>query len=237
MRSYADNNYPANHKPDWKIIAGLWPYLAEYRGRVILALSLLIMAKIATVSTPIALKYIVDYLDQNRGADMLLWMPLMLVLAEAASAMLAETGPDVWVHAPTPMVAVLAAMVASPGNEQMDWSAPASATVGCGVMLTLRSADVGSQGGLVMVQRSTTGPAPPVCVKVALGLLTEEKVPVPPLITDHAPEPATGVLAPNAAEVAPSQMVCGPPTLASGYTFTVVLAEAEQASRFVAVTV
>ena len=81
MRPYADNDYPANHKPDWKIIAGLWPYLAEYRGRVILAVSMLIMAKVAIVTTPIALKYIVDYLDQNRGADMVLWIPLMLVLA------------------------------------------------------------------------------------------------------------------------------------------------------------
>ncbi|EAZ97995.1 ABCB family ABC transporter ATP-binding protein/permease [Marinobacter sp. ELB17] len=84
MRPYADNDYPANHKPDWKIIAGLWPYLAEYRGRVILAVSMLIMAKVAIVTTPIALKYIVDYLDQNRGADMMLWIPLMLVLAYGA---------------------------------------------------------------------------------------------------------------------------------------------------------
>lgn len=84
MRPYADNDYPANHKPDWKIIAGLWPYLAEYRGRVILAVSMLIMAKVAIVTTPIALKYIVDYLDQNRGADMVLWIPLMLVLAYGA---------------------------------------------------------------------------------------------------------------------------------------------------------
>ena len=84
MRPYADNDYPANHKPDWKIIAGLWPYLAEYRGRVILAVSMLIMAKVAIVTTPIALKYMVDYLDQNRDADVVLWIPLMLVLAYGA---------------------------------------------------------------------------------------------------------------------------------------------------------
>lgn len=84
MRPYADNDYPTKHKPDWKIIAGLWPYLAEYRGRVMIAVSMLIMAKVAIVTTPIALKYIVDYLDQNRGADMALWIPLMLVLAYGA---------------------------------------------------------------------------------------------------------------------------------------------------------
>ena len=81
MRAYADNDYPADHKPDWKVIAGLWPYLAEFRGRVVLALSFLVLAKLATVATPVALKYIVDYLDQNRGADMLLWIPIILVVA------------------------------------------------------------------------------------------------------------------------------------------------------------
>ncbi|WP_412536795.1 ABCB family ABC transporter ATP-binding protein/permease [Marinobacter sp. MIT932201] len=81
MRAYADNDYPADHKPDWKTISGLWPYLAEFRGRVVLSLALLVLAKLATVATPIALKYIVDYLDQNRGADMLLWIPVILVVA------------------------------------------------------------------------------------------------------------------------------------------------------------
>ena len=84
MRSSADNNYPAQHKPNWKIISGLWPYLTEFRGRVILALAMLILAKVATVATPIALKYIIDYLDQSRGVDMLLWVPLLLVLAYGA---------------------------------------------------------------------------------------------------------------------------------------------------------
>jgi len=84
VRAYADTDYSANHKPDWKIIAGLWPYLTEFRGRVILALSMLILAKLATVATPIALKYIVDYLDQNRGVDMLLWVPVLLVLLYGA---------------------------------------------------------------------------------------------------------------------------------------------------------
>ena len=45
---------------------------------------MLILAKVATVSTPIALKYIIDYLDNSRGVDMLLWIPLMLVVAYGA---------------------------------------------------------------------------------------------------------------------------------------------------------
>ena len=84
MRPSTDNNYPEQHKPNWRIIAGLWPYLTEFRGRVVLALGMLILAKVATVSTPIALKYIIDYLDNSRGVDMLLWIPLMLVVAYGA---------------------------------------------------------------------------------------------------------------------------------------------------------
>lgn len=81
MRAYADNDYPADHKPDWKVIGGLWPYLAEFRGRVVLALGFLIFSKLATVATPVALKYIVDYLDENQGGEVLLWIPVFLVVA------------------------------------------------------------------------------------------------------------------------------------------------------------
>lgn len=81
MRAYADNDYPADHKPDWKVISGLWPYLAEFRGRVVLALVFLIISKLATVATPVALKYIVDYLDESRGGEILLWIPVLLVVA------------------------------------------------------------------------------------------------------------------------------------------------------------
>lgn len=81
MRAYADSDYPANHKPDWKVIAGLWPYLAEFRGRVALSVAFLILAKLATVATPVALKYIVDYLDQGREGELLLWIPVGLVVA------------------------------------------------------------------------------------------------------------------------------------------------------------
>lgn len=84
MRAYADSDYPANHKPDWKVIAGLWPYLAEFRGRVALSVAFLILAKLATVATPVALKYIVDYLDQGREGELLLWIPVVLVVAYGA---------------------------------------------------------------------------------------------------------------------------------------------------------
>lgn len=81
VRAYADSDYPQHHKPDWKVIAGLWPYLAEFRGRVALSIAFLILAKLATVATPVALKYIVDYLDQGREGELLLWIPVVLVVA------------------------------------------------------------------------------------------------------------------------------------------------------------
>lgn len=84
MRHFSDNTYPTQHKPNWKIIAGLWPYLTEFRGRVVLALVMLVLAKLVTVSTPIVLKYIIDYLDQSRGVDMVLWIPFTLVAAYGA---------------------------------------------------------------------------------------------------------------------------------------------------------
>ncbi|TDT44085.1 ATP-binding cassette subfamily B protein [Halospina denitrificans] len=81
MRAYADNDYPADHKPDWRIIAGLWPYLTEFRGRVIVAAIFLVTAKLATVATPVALKYIVDYLDEGTAGEMALLLPTLLVVA------------------------------------------------------------------------------------------------------------------------------------------------------------
>ena len=66
-------------------------------------------------------------------------------------------------------------------------------------------------GALLMVQRTMTGPAPPVWVKVAFGVAALEKVPVPPLTTLHAPVPTDGVLPPRPVVVPFAQMVCAPP--------------------------
>lgn len=81
MRSYADNDYPADYRPDWRVIASLWPYLNEFRGRVAIAGACLVVAKLATVATPVALKYIVDHLDTGSNGDIALWIPVLLVVA------------------------------------------------------------------------------------------------------------------------------------------------------------
>ncbi len=72
-----------------------------------------------------------------------------------------------------------------------------------------------AQGALLMVQRTITGPVPPVWVNVEEGEAALEKVPVPPLTTLHAPVPVVGVLAPSPVVVPPPQIDCAPPTVAT----------------------
>ena len=69
---------PASARNDLKTIHTLLPYLWEFKGRVILALSMLILAKLANVSVPLILKEIVDALDQPRA---ILVLPVFLILS------------------------------------------------------------------------------------------------------------------------------------------------------------
>ena len=62
---------------DWQTIRTLLPYLAEFRGRVALALMLLVAAKLANVAVPLALKKIVDSLDPTQAV---LVLPVMMLL-------------------------------------------------------------------------------------------------------------------------------------------------------------
>lgn len=61
-----------------KTIATLLPYLWEFKSRVVIALSLLILAKLANVSVPLVLKEIVDALDSSRAE---LVLPVFLLLS------------------------------------------------------------------------------------------------------------------------------------------------------------
>ena len=47
----------------WYVLRLLTPYLREFRGRIVIAFGCLAIAKIATISLPLFLKYIVDNLD------------------------------------------------------------------------------------------------------------------------------------------------------------------------------
>jgi ABC-type transport system involved in Fe-S cluster assembly fused permease/ATPase subunit len=72
---------PSANRNDWKTIRSLLPYLWEFKGRVVLALALLVMAKLANVAVPLVLKEIIDALDQSRA---LLTLPILLLLAYGA---------------------------------------------------------------------------------------------------------------------------------------------------------
>jgi ATP-binding cassette subfamily B protein len=62
---------------DWRTIRSLLPYLWEFKGRVILAISLLVCAKLANVTVPLALKEIIDALDKT---DAVLTVPIFLIV-------------------------------------------------------------------------------------------------------------------------------------------------------------
>ena len=51
------------HGNEWRSVRVLLPYLLEFRGRVALALALLVSAKLANVGVPLVMKNIVDDLD------------------------------------------------------------------------------------------------------------------------------------------------------------------------------
>ncbi len=59
------SNKPLPHlrRSEWRVVAGLLPYLWDYRGRVALALVLLVAAKLANVGVPLVMKGIVDDLN------------------------------------------------------------------------------------------------------------------------------------------------------------------------------
>ncbi len=73
---------PELHRHDLKILARLLPLLREYRGRVLLALASLALAKVASVGVPVVLKEIVDTLDTTRHTELVL--PLFLLLGYGA---------------------------------------------------------------------------------------------------------------------------------------------------------
>ncbi|KIO50215.1 ABC transporter ATP-binding protein/permease [Nitrosospira sp. NpAV] len=67
---------PSANRNDWQTIRSLLPYLWEFKGRVVVALILLLMAKLANVAVPLVLKEIVDALD---GPQTLLVLPVLLL--------------------------------------------------------------------------------------------------------------------------------------------------------------
>jgi ATP-binding cassette subfamily B protein len=69
---------------DWRVVRLLLPYLWEFRGRVILAVMLLVTAKFANIGVPLMMKRIVDALSPTQA---MLSVPIMLLLAYAVLRM------------------------------------------------------------------------------------------------------------------------------------------------------
>lgn len=76
MRPRPASSIPAP-RGDWNIIRILLPYLMEFKGRVVLALLLLVLAKLTNVAVPLLLKEIVDAMDKPKA---MLLVPVSLVV-------------------------------------------------------------------------------------------------------------------------------------------------------------
>ncbi len=63
-------------RSDWRVIRSLLPYLLDYKWRVAVALTFLVLAKLANVGVPLVMKGIVDSLDAKQQ---ILVLPLALL--------------------------------------------------------------------------------------------------------------------------------------------------------------
>lgn len=64
---------------DWHAIRSLLPYIWQFKGRVLFALGLLLLAKLANVGVPLALKQAVDALDPQQQD--VIYLPVMMLVA------------------------------------------------------------------------------------------------------------------------------------------------------------
>jgi ATP-binding cassette, subfamily B, heavy metal transporter len=101
------SDHDPSERAEWSTIRTLLPYLLEFKGRVVLAVVLLVLAKLANVAVPLALKEIVDVMNHPQAA---LAVPLALVIAygllrlfstlfgELRDAVFAKVALKVFVH-------------------------------------------------------------------------------------------------------------------------------------------
>ncbi len=73
---------PASGRSDWVTLSRLFPYLWEYKWRVMIALGFMVEAKMANVSVPLLLKQLVDAMTIQPGSvEAMLVVPIGLLLA------------------------------------------------------------------------------------------------------------------------------------------------------------
>jgi ATP-binding cassette subfamily B protein len=72
---------PHSDRKDWRNLKRLFPFVWEFRGRVLIALACLVLSKLAVVGMPLVLRDIIDGLDSENGT---LVLPIMLLLTYGA---------------------------------------------------------------------------------------------------------------------------------------------------------
>lgn len=77
------SDFDPNKEIDWSVVKQIWPYLMEFKARVLLALLCLVGAKVASVGMPFVLKQVVDDLDGQLADSNLAFIavPFGLLLA------------------------------------------------------------------------------------------------------------------------------------------------------------
>ena len=84
-RHHADAEAKTFQRGDWRVIRDLLPYLLEYKFRVAIALTCLVMAKVTNLGIPILMKRLIDALNiKATSPEILLVVPVGLLLAYGA---------------------------------------------------------------------------------------------------------------------------------------------------------
>jgi len=89
MMVHRQTSVPHGNRKDWNNLKRLFPYIWEFRGRVILALFALVISKLAIVGMPLILKEIVDSLDSALVKDAIA-LPVVLLLAYGGLRLIAS---------------------------------------------------------------------------------------------------------------------------------------------------
>jgi len=99
MRSSHNFESLPRSRNDWQTLRTLLPYLMEFKGRVALALTFLVTAKLANVGVPLVMKQIVDALSVKQAVLVLpLTLLLMYGVLRAANTLCAELRDIVFVR-------------------------------------------------------------------------------------------------------------------------------------------
>ncbi len=81
IMAHRQTSKPHGDRKDWDNLKRLFPFVWEFRGRVLIALGCLVLSKLAVVGMPLILRDVIDGLDSEQGA---LVLPVALLLGYGA---------------------------------------------------------------------------------------------------------------------------------------------------------